>query len=447
MPFRSFSHAKDHLLNSSPKQESRQSRCSGLILVGASVRAAAESARRAGLDVIAVDLFGDLQTRQAAETWFSVTEVVDQIARPSGSNSVIANQWMAELQQHLQANGLRDCPPHDSGQWMLGIISRWPGCERLLVPSNDHVGDWRTRFRVLQSSDSSALKVIGATLEQQALAQAPPFVAELAQRSGVDTPLTRFSGPVPSGWLVKQFSRTGGLGVHYADNEMLDESRFCQAPVAGKACGATFVSDGRHCELLGICRALHKRIGKRPFVYAGAVGPVKVSQACWQSVERIGRELVDMTGLSGPLNVDLILTGSDVYLLECNPRYSGSMELIEAAWGQHAALPCSVFEPFARWQQRIANHGPLPLGQLGVKHVVFAKQASVVDPQHFESVPLDGAVSGSFRWTDVPFETTALEAGAPIATLIGGLPIKGSMQRDLSQLFGVSPSARRRANR
>lgn len=410
-----------------------------IVLVGASVRAAAESARRAGLDVFAIDLFGDLQTRQAARAWIPMSRLLDDLSPTSPGKPPVAHPWLAVLQQLVSRSGLDRDALQGSRPWSLSIISRWPGCEVLMAPLVDHGGEWRQRFRDLHPEGSHAPQLIGATLEQQTLAQSPPFVADLARRSGVKTPGTKTSGPVPRGWLVKPFHRTGGLGVQYAESETLPENTFCQTTVAGKACGATFVSDGRECKLLGICRALHKRMGKRPFVYAGALGPVSVSPDCWQSVERIGQQLVELTGLAGPLNVDFILSGTEIFLLECNPRYSGSMELIETAWRQHIGLPCSVFEPFARWQQRVATHGPVPIEQLGVKYVVFAKQPSVVQPQQFDTVRLDGALSDRFQWTDVPFEATQLDVGDPIATVIGRLPIEHSMRGALSQVLRVSP--------
>ena len=61
-----------------------------LVLIGASVRAAAQSARRGGYRVIGIDLFGDTDTRELCDEFYLLSPGIQQMTRPELDGRVLA---------------------------------------------------------------------------------------------------------------------------------------------------------------------------------------------------------------------------------------------------------------------------------------------------------------------------------------------------------------------
>ena len=95
--------------------------------------------------------------------------------------------------------------------------------------------------------------------------------------------------------------------------------------------GAVFVSNGEHdCVLIGVSRSLRKRMGDCPFVYAGSCGPVRLSAQNIAKLNSIANLCVAETGYSGFLNIDVVIDQQgQMSLLEVNPRWSASVEVLE----------------------------------------------------------------------------------------------------------------------
>ena len=266
----------------------------------------------------------------------------------------------------------------------------------------------------------------GASPEQFDQVAQPGFLAELAHRSNVSFPQVYDARWAPKGSLLKQISGTGGLGVTIAaDQQPIPRQAYAQRRVTGKVLGATFVSDGREAVLLGVSRLSKKRIGQRPFVFAGAVGPVRVSRQINNALRRIGQRLVKLTEIAGPLNIDVIVSDQCVHLLEVNPRWSASMELVELAWMERLTEPCSFFDDFSVWQSRLnmldRTEQQARNDTVYMKRIVFARTDQWVSPNDF---PITHDVSpithekSAVRWTYVPNQRTLIKQGHPIATLI-----------------------------
>ena len=81
-----------------------QARGKPIVLVGASVRAAAESACRGGLEVVAVDCFGDEDTRLASQRWISAT-------RPSRDDIAFINDCLLSERRVMKVGGLLAAHP------------------------------------------------------------------------------------------------------------------------------------------------------------------------------------------------------------------------------------------------------------------------------------------------------------------------------------------------
>ncbi|QDV41351.1 ATP-grasp domain protein [Stieleria neptunia] len=361
-----------------------------MVLVGASVRAAAESARMAGFSPIAVDHYGDRETLAAALRWYRLDDFLD-----SGQPRPL------------------DCTVPEPAP--IAIVGGLQGGYGWIGPTR--------------------LPFFGASPEQFLTCDRPEFLSDLAARAAVRFPETRCSGAAIRGWLVKRRGSSGGLGVSYsAGVGDIPENTILQRPVRGRICGASFFGLGDRAILLGVCRLLKKRIGPHPFVFAGAVGPIPLNAALVESLRRLGNALCCVSPLLGPFNIDVVLHHDAVTLLEVNPRWSASMELVERAWGAAWDEPCSMFDGSADWIRRLEQVPPgradaRPWNHAFVKRVLFARSDRRVVAADFDR---QGGGAAHWVWKDVPQRPTDVRRHEPLATLIAPL-----QRMSLRQAFRV----------
>ncbi|HHY37400.1 MAG TPA: ATP-grasp domain-containing protein [Clostridia bacterium] len=125
----------------------------------------------------------------------------------------------------------------------------------------------------------------------------------------------------------------GGLGESGVKDSREAPAYVIQEYIEGISCSAVFVADGRHTEVLGVSRQLigDADFGGRRFAYCGNIIPLDVPMG--SAAEKIKRLCAGLTvdlGLKGLNCIDFILKDEGIWFLEINPRYSASMELLEA---------------------------------------------------------------------------------------------------------------------
>lgn len=380
------------------------------MIVGASVRSAAQSARRAGFLVTGVDLFGDTDTLDACARYLPIAAAgdVEAIVRVCRDTA-----W-------LQVGGL-----HDQG----GLLARLRrDCSRTALGAAEErlrdMGELRRWAGDCGMGFPTTLDGHGRTL--------PGF-------ADPDNGSQR--------WLYKQRSSSGGLGVRWlcGGNDRPGGQAFIQAWQPGRAHGATFLSDGNRARLLGVCRSLFTRRPGRPFVYAGSLGPLEPSRPLSASLERLGGTVVGATGLRGLFNADYLLDRAGAaWLLEINPRWSGSSELIERGLidrgqiGPRDSLFAHLLGAIRGTGSAEAlgcNRGP---GPVYLKRIVFARR-----PLQFRPRPIIASLSAGDSLHDTPRDGTLISPGDPVCTVIRKIapgpdhPLRG--QRDLYRtLSGAS---------
>ncbi|TWU39260.1 ATP-grasp domain-containing protein [Novipirellula artificiosorum] len=338
-----------------------------IILIGASVRAAAQSAVRAGIRVIGVDFFGDIDCRDCCERFILV--------RPDETD--------AQLNLRL------------------------PSLPRLSVGGRNHAA---------ASPD---------------LAQ-PALLESVARDSG-----TCFAGAYQSPrndldpnvrWLWKNRIGSGGLGVSFSREGQVEG--YWQPWIAGRRFGVSFLSDRRDTVMLGVCRSLHTRKGSQPFVYSGSFGPLRLTRPFHCQLQSLGDTIVRQTGVVGLFGIDLVMDSAGrIWLLEINPRWTASSELIEAdlirrgMLKQNESLIGSVAKLlFGCEFERVTSPTPAELrsrlsrktdrSQALLKRVVFAKHAGL-----FHRDVADRWLTPAITLSDIPMPGTQVAAGMPIATL------------------------------
>ena len=166
-----------------------------------------------------------------------------------------------------------------------------------------------------------------------------PFVLrEWMTAEGLHTPVTLATTPTDTTttWLVKPLASGGGRGITPWRGEIVNpETHVCQSLCPGTPVSAVFLGEGGSAEFLG---ATEQWLGTADsdFEYVGNIGPISLSDAQGDQVLRIGGTLARRARLLGLFGVDLTIDGDRVFLIEVNPRYTASVELLE--WSQGRSL-------------------------------------------------------------------------------------------------------------
>jgi predicted ATP-grasp superfamily ATP-dependent carboligase len=366
-----------------------------LAIVGASARAAAASAVRAGFRPITADLFADADLRTIATT----TRISPY---PEG-----LTDWLRAVE-----------PP----AWMYtGALENHPELideMAWLAPLWGNPGDVLARVR------------------------SPWELADAIGNAGLLFPETR---PSPEGlprdgsWLAKTYRGASGSGVwawseeRGSRNEEEDSGAVCfQRRVAGIPCSAAFVAAEGAATLLGVTRQLvgEPWLGAHGFQYAGSIGPLVLDEVKLAAVALCGNTLAAQFELSGLFGVDFILDGERLWTLEVNPRYTASVEILERATGigavgVHAAACCDSTVP--------SPPTTFVPPQIHGKAILFARR-DIVMPGDFAAAAL--AEASRLPWptlADVSPAGTSIEAGRPVLTLFADGTTVDEVQNNLRE--------------
>ncbi len=375
-----------------------------VILIGASIRAAAQSAKRAGLNVIGVDLFGDQDCRTACDRF--------ALLDGSGDAARLLDEFAdAEL---VCVGGFAD----------PGSLSRTLG--------------------------RHACRLEKPIAMQDRLKQ-PKLLREIASAGGVSFPDT-FSPndpnidetlPLTDGrWIIKPRSGSGGIGVSWLDTAIANVSSdvVIQRYISGRRYGVTMLIDRDRVTLLGVCRSLIHRHGGEdpmPFLYAGSFGPVSIDQNLTGLVTDIGSAIAQRTGVIGLCNIDLIVDRSGKpWLLEINPRWSGSSEVIEQSMiGDVVSLLAIGRDP------RRASMSVMDPKRQTYKRVIYAPREA--EPLRFQLQAIAPELNDQVQVADIPADGTVIEPGWPICSVL--VRVDADKNRgDLFRVLGVVRSIRKR---
>ncbi len=212
----------------------------------------------------------------------------------------------------------------EAGPWLYtGGLENWPDLVARLAER-----------RPLWGNDAASLRQV----------RDPWHVGRVLQDHGL--PVLRLSRHPPGSdkvrWLAKPLRGAGGTGIHFADTQTPSERPgrplYYQEYLEGEPVAAIFLGDGRTARLLGATRQLIGEPWLRagPFWYCGSVGPLDLPAAVLEPLDRIGKALVEGCGLRGLFGVDGVLRDGTFWLVEVNPRYTASVEVLEYATGLRA---------------------------------------------------------------------------------------------------------------
>ena len=351
-------------------------------VAGLSVRMLAQSATRAGLRVVALDLFGDRDTREASEVWFDI----------GGGGLAIDPARLAEA---------------------LARCARLPGMLGWID------GSGLEPFVARLCSAAGLPRFIGNPAEASAQVRDPRRFFALLDELGIAHPPVAFTRPAaPLRWLVKRADGCGGTHVEplasLAAHELAELAYF-QRQRRGRAMSALFLAARGRARVIGFAQQLTCTMGTLPFVHAGSVGPVDLPPAVEVRVRAAIAALCARVRLCGIHSCDFLLDGESFEVLEINTRPSSTMTLYETAAREawpHGLLACHL---------DACRHGRLPPEPAPA--TCRAGQRVLFAPHAFEaSQAFSDACMRDPHCRDVPMPGTRLEAGQPVCTLLVQAP-------------------------
>jgi len=382
--------------------------CSGspLIILGASARALAESAVRAGWDVHAADLFCDLDLQAIATTAVPVAHGADDAA--------IGYPWSL-------SEAAKSFPP----------AAAW--CYTGAIENHSNLIDAIANVRPLAGNPSDVVRRL----------RDPAQLAAVACAAGLSFPETHSSPngvPLDGTFLVKPLAGAGGRGIRrwtqaVADDTMhqattVSRPQIWQRHAAGIPLSASYCFAEGSARLLGVSRQL---IGE-PWCHAGmfawcgavalhAAGSRTGTDPLIASLELLGGVLAERSRPVGLVGVDLVVdAGETITVIEVNPRPTASMELFERSGagsiaGSHMAA-CGYAPPSG-----IAIDQPFPRpASIWAKAVLFASQPTpvtqpLIDRLTREASPWTQTDGGWPAIADIPRPGQTIPAGAPVVTI------------------------------
>lgn len=345
-----------------------------LAIVGASARAAAASAVRAGFQVATADLFADADLRNIAAATRIERYPADFV------------QWLEQLRPRPEA-------------WMYtGALENHP----------DFV-DELARIAPLWGNAGEVLRQV----------RSPFRLAESLEEANLRFPETRSTSaslPHDGSWLVKTYRSASGSGVKtFADEAPTADRVVYQKGVAGTPYSAVYVAANGDANLLGTVRQLigEPWLAAREFQYCGAIGPSRFSASVTDKIGRIGSALSQRFHLVGLFGVDLVIEGDLVWTIEVNPRYTASVEVIERCTGERSIARHAI--AFAdRSQTTCAIESAFNLRS---KAILFAKRDVMIDSELAAKLLAEANQTSWPALADIPSAGTVIERGRPVLTI------------------------------
>jgi hypothetical protein len=271
-----------------------------VLIVGVSTRALAESACRAGWECASVDAFGDLDQKARGDT----LALARDLGRAYSATTAVAvgRRFSVEAAAYV------------------GNLENHPAAVRRLA-----------RGRELLGNSPATLVRARDVLE----------LGRVVRRAGGRVPQTRGPGaapalPIAGEWLLKPARGGGGAGVRpFVPGRALGGHEIVQERVAGVLASASFAADGRRAVLLGLSEGLagDPGFGASGFRYCGSLHPLPAGARLVETLEAVANATTRAFGLVGLNGIDFVLQDGEPVVLELNPRYCASMELIERRGG------------------------------------------------------------------------------------------------------------------
>jgi predicted ATP-grasp superfamily ATP-dependent carboligase len=202
-------------------------------------------------------------------------------------------------------------------------------------------------------------------------------------------------------FIVKPIIGAGGKDIRRFEEttENSDFSRFMlQEVIEGKNISASVLSTKNEAKTILTSQQIigNSQLGQPDeFAYCGNIAPYTNDAEIKNTAEEVILEL----SLVGSNGVDMIERDDEIFIIEANPRFQGTLECTEEVLG------INMFDAHFKASNGTIIDIPEPQGY-AVKMVVFAKWRSIAGDLNFEGV------------YDIPEKNVIIEKDEPAATVV-----------------------------
>jgi len=393
-----------------------------VIAIGYSVRALVEACAHAGLTCMAVDHFGDADTRVFSNDRWIHLKLTEQ-----GLLSQETESGLQAIATELHLQNKRTVFLLAGGMENLGAA-----CEQL----------------------RSIAEVLGPNEAQRKALRDIRFLQAIATECGLRIPAMRPNIEGVSSWLWKPVLGAGGLHI----SRKLDVTKptsegYWQQFIHGESIGVSCLVDGAGVQVLGATGGLTARDWPGPleFIYRGSYGPVALSTDCESKIELLCTRIHKCTGYSGWLQFDFVREENELedqaelWLLECNPRWAAGMEVFLNAGRENPVrellrhfqfeLPNSVSTAFLKPPVDAAD-----AKASFAKAVLYAVQPIELNNDSIAKL------QSIDRIADLPYAPQLIEAGHPIVTVRASLGSDSIAQNEAATKLQLLEALRAQAD-
>lgn len=355
-----------------------------LIILGASARAAAQSAVASGYQPSSLDLFGDADLRQLGP----VTQIVRYPA-----------EFLPALARAPQA------------PWIYtGGLENYPRLVARLARLRPLLGNGPETLRKVRDPEWLARKLVNEVIRY-------PTTNSIADGQTIRD----LANDAPTDWILKPRRSGGGLGIKRSSSVPAScpptpGSWLQQRFVPGQSLSASFLAAQGEAQWIG---AAEQWIGPEwgapgEFQYCGSLAPALITPLEKTDLLKLAQRLTESAGLHGLFGLDLVRNEQGLWLIEVNPRYTASMELHERLTGRALiAEHCAAFNPTAPASNCPSSRGE---GTWHAKLIVYATHSGIAGERFQHALANLGqqAVTAA----DIPIPNSTLHATSPICTLL-----------------------------
>lgn len=359
-----------------------------LLLVGPSVRAMAYSALRAGFTPLCFDLFADLDLQAVAQ----VTQI----------------------------------PLEDYPNKLPELLHRYDHQIPLM-----YTGGLENHPDLLQ--ELSKQRPVWGYVPKGEGVRSPAFLDSLAS----EETFARLEHPtnpnVDVCWLLKPKAGSGGRGIReWKPGETVPENHFLELYWRGPFFSALFVATNEATQLLGVAETLDWPTRFHPpsyFSYVGSIGNIPLRPSQLARLKRIGAQLTEADPqLRGLFGIDFVLDGEHIILIEVNPRYTASTEVLELS----LSISSITFHAMAFGGRRVTvpPYPPLHPRRTVGKAIYYAADDLRVPPLEWKvPQPMDVPT-----FADIPKPDSLIRRGDPVCTVMAQGKESETVDSDLNEI-------------
>ena len=398
-----------------------------------SARQLAQAAARAGLEVVALDAFGDRDTCAAASRWVPIGA--------SGALRIDAARLLDALRSLARSGAVQG--------WVVG--SGFEACPELL------------------EQGAALLPLLGTAGADVRRVRDPKTFFDTLDALGIAHPEVRLdSAGLGEGWLIKDFGACGASHIRHAGDApdrspifslsgtrqpkagafRVPESGLCslslreragvrvyaQREAAGTPMSATFIGNGRRALLLGCNRQIVRPFDGGPYRFHGVIGPLAVPAPVRREIARMLDALTAAFALRGLGSLDFLLDGHTVRVLEVNPRPPASLALYPRVGDQpvfraHLAACAADGDsdfPDNPWRTGAARDAA------AASAAAAADAAADADADVDVDADTISAAEQPVRGTEIIFAPRPVRLSATAAAQLATLPATHDLPRDAS---------------